>query len=62
MWDLARPIGHELEQLEQGRLRPVHIVDDDDERPLARELLEQPAERPERLASVREGVGQAEER
>ena len=40
----------------------MHIVDDDDERPLARELLEQPAERPERLASVREGVGQAEER
>ena len=40
----------------------MHIVDDDDEGPLAREFLEQPAERPERLASVREGIGQAEER
>ena len=59
---LAYPVGDVFEQFEERWLRPVQIVDDDDERPLARELLEQPAKRPEGLASVREGIGQAEER
>ena len=49
-----------LDEVEQGRLGPVHVVDDDDERPLARERLEEPADRPEGLLRPRvRGLGEA---
>ena len=40
-----------LEQIEQRRLGPVDVVDGKDERPLAREFLEDPSERPRDLIS-----------
>lgn len=55
-----------IEQLEQRRLRPVDIVDDDQQRPRLGEPLEQPTERPGSLSrggtrtdpqEVREPVG-----
>ena len=46
---VADPVDDVLDQVEQRRLRPVDVVEDDDERLLARQLLEQPAHGPERL-------------
>src|SRR5439155_8395195 len=43
------PSRHVLEQVEEGRLRPVHVLEADDERLLTRERLEQAPDRPERL-------------
>ena len=37
---------HVLDQIEQGRFGPVDVVNDDDQWPLARQRLEQPAEAP----------------
>ena len=45
----AREAGHVLEQVEQRLLRPMDVVDDEDERPLARKRLEDPSKRPGRL-------------
>ena len=44
------PAGEILEQVEQRRLGPVDVFDDDDERLIAGELFEQTPYRPERLA------------
>ncbi len=48
-WCAAREAGDVLEEVEQRRLRPVDVVDRDDERPPAGERLEQAPERPRRL-------------
>ena len=45
----GREAGDILEQVEQRRLCPVHVLDDDDQRPVGGERLEQAAERPVRL-------------
>jgi hypothetical protein len=50
---VVRPAGEVLQQVEQRRLRPVDVFDEHDERTLPRELLEQPAHRPEGLTSGR---------
>ena len=41
-----------LQQVEEGRLGPVDVIEQDDERRLRREDLEQAAHRPERLLDV----------
>ena len=46
---VAAPAGDVLEQVEERRLGPVDVLEADDERALARERLEQPPDRPERL-------------
>ena len=43
---VARRSGDVLDEVEQRRVGPVDVVDDEHERPLAREHLEQPPERP----------------
>ena len=44
------PLAEVLDEIEQRRLRPVDVVERDDQRPLPRDRLEQAANRPERLA------------
>ena len=46
---VARRVGEVLEELEQGRLGPVDVLDHDHERPVAGETLEDAADRPEDL-------------
>ena len=50
---VAREVGDVLDQVEERRLAPVDVVEDDDERPLARSRLEQLAERPGDLLAGR---------
>ena len=38
-----------LDEVEQGRLRPMDVVDDEDDRSIDRDPFDQPAERPEQL-------------
>ena len=45
----VNPAGEVLEQVEERRLGPVDVLDEDDERPAATELLEEAAHGPERL-------------
>jgi hypothetical protein len=49
-----------LEQLEQRRVGPVRVLDDEHERALGGDRLEQPPHRPERLARLRRVVGEAD--
>ena len=42
---VARQVGDVLDEIDEHRLRPLQVVDDDDLRPLGRARLEQPAER-----------------
>ena len=44
--DVPRERRHMVEQVEQRRLGPVDVVDDDDQRPVGGADLEQPADRP----------------
>ena len=46
---VADPAEQVLDQVEEGRLRPLQVVERDHERHVAREALEQPADRPHRL-------------
>ena len=46
---VACPVGEMLEQVEQRRLGPVDVVDDENQRPLARTPLERLPDRPEDL-------------
>ena len=46
---LARPIREVLDQVEERRFRPVDVVEHEDDRALASEMLEQLADRPERV-------------
>ena len=46
---VARPAAHVLDEVEQRRLGPVDILQDDDERPFARNELEEPPHCPEQL-------------
>ncbi len=43
------PAEHVLDQLDEGRLRPLEVVEAHDQRPLARDVLEQPTDGPHRL-------------
>ena len=47
----AREVGDVLDELEERPLRPMHVVEDDDLRPLGGTLLEQTTERELRLGS-----------
>ena len=47
-------------EVEQGRLGPVDVLDDDDQRPVAREVLEEPPDRPEQLLLRRDVRRQAD--
>ena len=55
----AREAADILEQVEEGRLGPVKIVDDDDERPIAPECLDEPPNGPEDLFRPRVAVAEA---
>ena len=46
---VAAPAAHVLDEVEQRRLGPVDVLQDDDERPFAREELEEPPHGPEEL-------------
>ena len=46
---VAAPLGEVLDEVEERRLAPVHVVEHDDDRLLAREPLQEAPHRPERL-------------
>ena len=46
---VPRQVGDRLDEVEQGRLGPVDVVDEDDERPLVGEVLQRATERPDEL-------------
>ena len=50
---VATPAGEVLDEVEERRLRPLDVVEHEHERPLARERLEQPADRPVELVRAR---------
>jgi hypothetical protein len=58
----AREARDVLEQVEQRRLCPVDVVDDENERALPRKCLEHAAESPQRLLARAAGVVRAERR
>ena len=45
----SRKLGHVLDEVEERRRRPVQVLEHEDDRPLPRECLEQPASGPGRL-------------
>ena len=53
---LPAPADHVLDELDESRLCPLEIVEAHDERPLARQVLEQPADGPHRLFGRRRTV------
>ena len=53
----SRPRGR---QIEERRLRPVEVFEDDHEGPALRERLEQPANRPEDLLAGAPGAAEAD--
>ena len=57
---VARPVGEVLDQVEEGRLGPVDVVEHHGHRPVAREVLEELADAPERLLG-RDGLAPREE-
>jgi hypothetical protein len=50
-----------LDEIEEGRLRPVEVVEDKHEGTAARERLEEPADGPERLVGGDLGLAEADE-
>ena len=46
---VARPVGHVLDEIDEGRLGPLQVIDEQDHRPAAGEGLEDLAHRPEGL-------------
>ena len=56
----ARPVGDVLDQVEQARLRPVHVVEDEDQRPLMGQGREQPTDRPEGVVRIGSALRQAD--
>ena len=58
--DVARPAREVVDELEQRLLGPVQVVEHDDQRPAARERLEQLADRPERLLAPGRRAREAE--
>src|SRR5262245_45465198 len=59
---LSRPADDVLDQLDEGRLRPLEVVEADDQGPLTRQVLEEPADRPHRLLRRRRAVADADRR
>jgi hypothetical protein len=57
---VSRPLRHVLDQLEQVGLGPVQVVEDDDQRTLVGEALEQPSHPPVPLLRRRRRLGQAD--
>jgi hypothetical protein len=57
---VARPVDGVLDEPEQRRLRPVDVFEQEDQRPFARERLEELAECRERLLRAHRGGGIAE--
>ena len=56
--DRTRPLVHEvLDELEEGRLRPVDVVEDEDKRPLTRARFAELAEEPGQLGRRRRRLG-----
>jgi hypothetical protein len=49
----VHPVDHHLGQIEHGRLRPVEVLQDHDERAVGRHHLEHPPHRPWRVAAER---------
>ena len=58
----AREVGDVIDQVEEHRLAPLHVIEDDDQRAVAGELLELRPHRPEELAGSRAAVGHLRER
>ena len=54
---VASPAREVLDQVEERRLRPLDVVENEQHRPLARKRLEQPAERPVELVAARVWLG-----
>ena len=51
-----------VDELEERRLRPVDVLDDEDDGPVGREVLEEPAHRPEQLLDRERLVRQPDRR
>jgi hypothetical protein len=58
---LAGPVGDVVDEVEQGRLGPVQVVQQHHQRPLAGQRLQQPAHRPRQLLGAVVQLGQAEQ-
>ena len=54
---VAGPAREVLDQVEKRRLRPLDVVEDEQHRPLTRERLEEPPERPVELVAARVWLG-----
>ena len=59
---VERPVDDVLDEIEERRLGPVQVVEHDDERPLARERLEELPHRPERRLRLAAALGEADRR
>ena len=59
---VPRPVGDVLDEIEECRLAPLEVVEDDDERPLARLRLEQLAHGPEGLLGRPGALDEADRR
>ena len=55
---VARPVGDVLDQIQERGLGPVDIVEDDDQRRAASDVLEEPPDRPQRLVGRAGHVGE----
>ena len=61
-WHVPGGAGQVRDEVEQRLLRPVDVVEDHDERPVACHGLEEPADRPEDLVGDRRDPAEAEDR
>ncbi len=59
---LPGPVGDMLDQVQQGRLGPVHVIEPDDQRTLLGERGQKRADRPEALLRTDLGSAQADQR
>ena len=58
--DAVDPLGEVVDEVEQRRFRPLQVVEDDDDRTVERELLEEASDRPEQLLDRRRLGGDPE--
>ena len=58
---VTQPVSDRLEQVEQGGLGPMDVLDDQDDRSLGRHPLEEPADRPRRFTLRERRVGDPED-
>ena len=56
---IAGPVSEMVEEIEEGRLGPLHVVEDEDDGAILRQRLDQLANRPEGLLAGRLTLGEA---